>query len=89
MQGTLFSSLVQEDRTYCGAAKPVHHKYWAPTPEKPLQLEMHTQQRRPSAAKKKKKKLIFLLVNKNDASVYNSDYEAVECWEFQEPRYRY
>ena len=28
---------------------------------------------------KKKKKLIFLLVNKNDASVYNSDYEAVEC----------
>ena len=54
MQGTLFWSLVQEDRTYCGAAKPVHHSYWAPTPEKPLQWEMHTQQRRPSAAKKKR-----------------------------------
>ena len=81
MQGTLLWSLVQEDPTYCGSVKPVHRSYWAPTPEKPLQWEMHTQQRRPSAAEKKKK-LIFLLVNKNDTSMYNSDYEAVECWEF-------
>ena len=81
MQGTQLWSLVQEDPAYCGSAKPVHHNYWAPKLEKPLQWEMHTQPQWPSAAKKKKK-LIFLLVHKNDTSTYNSDYEAVECWEF-------
>ena len=78
MQGTQLWSLVQEDLTCHGAAKTMHHNCWAPTLEKPLKWEMHTQQQRPSAAKKKKK-LIFLLVNKNDTSKYNSDYEAVEC----------
>ena len=27
MQGTWVQSLIQEDPTYSGAAKPVHHKY--------------------------------------------------------------
>ena len=29
MQGTRVQALVQEDPTCCGAAKPVHHNYWA------------------------------------------------------------
>ena len=29
MQGTRVWALVREDPTYCGAAKPVHHNYWA------------------------------------------------------------
>ena len=29
MQGTRVRTLVQEDPTYCGATKPVHHNYWA------------------------------------------------------------
>ena len=33
MQGTLVQALVQEDPTRCGATKPVHHNYWACTPE--------------------------------------------------------
>ena len=33
MQGTQVSALVREDRTCCGATKPVHHNYWACTLE--------------------------------------------------------
>ena len=29
MQGTRVRALVREDPTCCGAAKPVHHNYWA------------------------------------------------------------
>ena len=36
MQGTWIRSLVQEDSTCCGAAKPTHHNYWACTLEPSL-----------------------------------------------------
>ena len=35
MKGTLVRSLVQEDSTCCGGAKPMHHNYWAPTLQSP------------------------------------------------------
>ena len=33
VQGTRVRSLVQEDPTCCGETKPVHHNYWAHTPQ--------------------------------------------------------
>ena len=63
MPGTQVRSLVWEDPTCCGAAKPMRHNDWAHTPqqEKSLQWEARAlqlekacaQQRRPNAAKNK------------------------------------
>ena len=44
-QGTQVPSLIQEDSTCLGAAKPMYHNYWSSrTQEKPPQLEAHSLQ---------------------------------------------
>ena len=51
MQGTQVQSLLQEEATCSGAAKPMHHNSWAHAPgahalqqEKPLQWEAYALQ---------------------------------------------
>ena len=48
MQGTGVQFLVQEDSICFGAAKPVHHNYWAQALVKPECIRAHAQQQEKS-----------------------------------------
>ena len=50
VQGTQVQSLVQQDPTWCGATRPMHHNPWSPlSREQPPQLEACTPQLKSSS----------------------------------------